>query len=253
MYWLLSPLAWLLLAGLFLVWASYRRRVFAMAIAATLVLVALAAMTPKAANLLSSPLERPYIASDECGTASPTVAVVLGGGINGRPRHPADFGKLNLASRRRVDGAVAWWRAGAGRVLVMQGGSAYRGMPALAELMAAYARMQGVPESAIRVETSSRDTWENAQEAARTSPRLPRRLVLVTSMVHMTRAEEAFRRNGFDVCPLGTDLRRLPSRIPWALVPRTSGLANTEIALHEWIGLAYYRARDGQVETAPRP
>ena len=70
---------------------------------------------------------------------------------------------------------------------------------------------------------------------------LKRRVVLVTSLIHMPRAQEAFASAGFEVCPLGTDVRRLPSRLPWALVPRTSALANTEVALHEWVGLAYYR------------
>jgi uncharacterized SAM-binding protein YcdF (DUF218 family) len=110
--------------------------------------------------------------------------------------------------------------------------------------MAAYARVLGVPQSAIRLETASLDTWENAVSAAALVPRVPKRVVLVTSRVHMRRAREAFAGNGFEVCPLATDVRRLPSRIPWALIPRTSGLANAEVALHEWAGLAYYRWRD---------
>jgi uncharacterized SAM-binding protein YcdF (DUF218 family) len=206
---------------------------------------ALAAMTPLGSNALTRPLERPVHASRTCRDAPPAVALVLGGGTDGWPRHRADFSVLNLASRRRMDRAVAWWREGEGRSLVLVGGGPRPGVPTIAELMAAYAGMLDVPATALRLETRSGDTWGNARHAAELSPRLPRRVVLVTSQVHMPRAQRAFTAAGFEVCPLGADSRILPSRLPWALVPRTSGLVNTEAALHEWVGLAYYRWRGG--------
>lgn len=241
MIWLLSPLAWLLFAGATLWWACLTRRRWAMAGAGLLAAVALGAMTPLGANALARSLERPFLVADGCADNAPALAVVLGGGVDGRPRDNNDFSVLNLASRRRVDRAVAWWRERNDRVLLMQGGAPYHGLPALAELMAAYAQRQGVPLAALRLETRSTDTWSNALSAAELSPSIPRRVVLVTSLVHMRRAQQAYVHNGFQVCPLGTDVRRLPSRIPWALVPRTSALTNAEVALHEWSGLIYYR------------
>lgn len=200
-------------------------------------------MTPLGAKLLAKPLQQPLPMPRFCAEAPPSTAVVLGGGIDGWPRSAADFSVLNLASRRRMDGAAAWWREGPGRKLVIEGGAPYGGT-SVAELMAAYAQAQGIPSAAMLVESKSDDTWQNARHAARLSPRLPRRIVLVTSLIHMPRAKRAFASAGFEVCPLGTDARRLPSRLPWALLPRTSGLANAEVALHEWVGLAYYRLRD---------
>ena len=200
-------------------------------------------MTPLAANLLGKPLQRPIAVQPACQNAPPSIAVVLGGGTDGRPRNQADFSVLNLASRRRMDRALAWWHAREGRVLVLEGGGPQGGI-AVGELMAAYAQMQGVPAKALRVGDQSEDTWDNARHAAGMSPPLPRRIVLVTSLIHMPRARGAFASAGFEVCPLGTDARSLPSRLPWALAPRTSALANTELALHEWVGLAYYRWRN---------
>lgn len=246
--WLLSPLAWLLFAGVLLPWACLRRRRWAIAVGALLAVVALGAMTPLGANALARSLERPFLVADGCADAAPSTAIVLGGGIEGRPRDNDDFSVLNLASRRRVDRAVAWWREREGRILVLQGGASRPDLPSLAELMSAYAQRLGVPKTALRLETRSDDTWSNAVRAAELSPPLPRRVVLVTSLIHMRRAQEAFVDNGFQVCPLGTDMRRLPSRIPWALVPRTSALANAEVALHEWSGLFYYQWRDHELE-----
>lgn len=242
MTWLLSPLAWLLLAGALALWCCCGRgaRPWLLAACGVLAAIALAAMTPMAANALVVPLERPVLVPRSCRDAPPSTALVLGGGMDRSPRDRSDFAVLNLASRRRMDQAAAWWRGRDGRILVLVGGPRHGSAPALAELMAAYAEMLGVPSAALRLEVDSDDTWENARRSARLVPRLPGRIVLVTSAMHMPRAQAAFASAGFDVCPLAGDVRRLPSRLPWALVPRTVGLERTEAALHEWVGLGYY-------------
>jgi len=245
MTWLLSPLAWLLLAGALALWSwcLCPIRPWLLVACGVVSAIALAAMTPLGANALVVPLERPGPVAGSCRDAPPSTALVLGGGMDRSPRDRGDFAVLNLASRRRMDLAVAWWRQRDGRILVLVGGPRHGGAPALAELMAAYAQMLGVPSAALRLEVDSDDTWENARHSARLVPWLPRRIVLVTSAMHMPRAHAAFASAGFDVCPLAGDVRRLPSRLPWALVPRTVGLERTEAALHEWLGLAYYRWR----------
>ena len=243
MTWLLSPLAWLLLAAALalLGWWTHRARAGLLVVAGLLAAVALAAMTPLVANALVVPLERPVRAPRSCQEAPPATALVLGAGVDWWPRDDIDYTALNIASRRRMDRAVAWWREGQGRDLVLVGGAGHSGAPALAELMAAYAQALGVPAAALRLEVDSDDTRENARHSRAMVPRLPGRIVLVTSALHMPRARAAFTGAGFDVCPLATDFRRLPSRLPWALLPRSRALERSEAALHEWAGLAYYR------------
>src|ERR1700687_5164287 len=62
---------------------------------------------------------------------------------------------------------------------------------------------QGVPFSAVQLESTSRDTHESALLVAgllRADPRYrKRRLVLLTSDYHMFRAQRAFRRAGVDL------------------------------------------------------
>lgn len=243
--WLLSPLSWLLLsvATALVCWGvrgMSRSWLVACALAS---MASVAAMTPIIANLLAAPLERPAPLPEWCRSAPPSTVLVLAGGTSGQARDSADYRVLNLASRRRMDQAVGWWREQDGRTLVLVGGAGDDGMRSLAELMAAYAQALGVPVRALRLEADSDDTWENARHSTRLVPSLPKRIVLVTSAMHMPRARFAFAEAGFQVCPLHADVRRLPSRIPWALVPRTVGLVRTEAALHEWVGLAYYRLR----------
>ena len=69
------------------------------------------------------------------------------------------------------------------------------------------------------------------------------RVGLVTSASHFPRARLAFESAGVPTCAVTADVRRLPTGLPWALIPRLSALEKTEDALHEWVGLAWYRWR----------
>lgn len=241
--WLMSPLSWLLLAVLG-GWVSTRlprgRRAASMASVA-LALAAVVAMTPLFANGLLGRLEKARPASTHCSDDPPDVAVVLAGGVSGRAASAGDLSVLGLASRRRLDRAVAWWRAGEGRRLVMSGGSWFGdGIPD-STLMLGYARRLGVPPSAVLVEDASLTTWESAQRLARLRPRLPERIALVTSAAHMPRAAYAMQQAGFEVCPVAADRRHVPLGLPGYLIPQRSALEKTESGLHEVVGLLYYR------------
>jgi uncharacterized SAM-binding protein YcdF (DUF218 family) len=87
--------------------------------------------------------------------------------------------------------------------MIVSGGAA-DGTPAAA-LMRDFIVAQGVPSSAVQVESVSRDTHESAflvADLLRADSRYRnRRLVLLTSDYHMFRAHRAFRRAGVDLAP----------------------------------------------------
>jgi uncharacterized SAM-binding protein YcdF (DUF218 family) len=238
---LLSPLAWLAAAGLLAGVAGWLPHPGLLRMIALLVgLGALAAMTPWVANRLLGHLEReaPLAACSD----APEVLVVLAGGVDLRPRDEADFSALNGASRRRMDAAISAWRAAPQTRLLLSGGASARHAPPIARLMAAYARWAGVPEDALRLDLESLDTWQSARAvSARTPPGT--RLGLVTSASHWPRAQLAFHASGLQPCAVVADVRRLPVGLPWALIPRLGALEKTEDALHEIVGLAWYRWR----------
>jgi len=251
MTWWLSPLTWLLVAAALLLSGGVRWRWLRLP-AAALAALAVVGMTPLAANALVLRLERPAADADACRVQPPTVAVVLAGGLDApQLRSPADAA-LNLASRRRMDAAVAYWHAGVGRRLVVTGTSQAAGLPPDALLMAAHAARLGVPAAAIHAEVAARTTWENAERIAAMRPALPRRITLVTSAMHMPRARFAFAARGFEVCAWPTDNRWVPATGVGALLPRSTALAKTEAALHELAGLAYYLARARAVPATAR-
>ncbi|KAF1710009.1 hypothetical protein CSC70_10065 [Pseudoxanthomonas kalamensis DSM 18571] len=244
---LLSPLSWLLvaaLAGLASVWfaqAAWCRWVRIVAVG--LATFSFLAMTPMFANLLVGWLEEYPPKPDFCVRETPSVAVVLSGGVDHYPDDSDQISVLSLASRRRADKAIAWWQERPGRKLVFVGGSRWGGEASEGRLLANYALRFGVDPDAVSTEGESSDTWENAFNVAALRPVLPRRVVLVTSAMHMPRAEFSMRKAGFEVCALRADWHYVPFRRLSYLIPSSGGLRKTESALHEIVGLLYYRVR----------
>lgn len=243
MWLILSPLSWLLVAVLVACISMRLRKRRRIVLGGCIVLatVAAIAMTPLFANFLLGHLENPGPGPSYCRTAMPVTAVVLAGGVSGKASGPDDLAVLGLASRRRLDRAVAWWRSGQGRRLVMSGGSWFDNGIADGQLMRNYARRLGVPASAIATEEASLTTWESAQRLAVLQPRLPRRVALVTSAAHMPRAAYAMQQAGFEICQVAADRRQASCEFPGCMIPQRSALEKTEDGLHEVVGLLYYR------------
>lgn len=109
-----------------------------------------------------------------------------------------DTGTIGVESYwRSVYAARAWRQGGFSRVVICGGPpEAPVSVP-----MKDFLVSEGVPLSAITLETNSRTTHENAQEAARLLKDTPGEKVLVTGDFHMFRAVRAFRKAGLPVTP----------------------------------------------------
>lgn len=241
--WILSPLSWLLLCGLaFVVGRKTAINRCHLALACSLgAALSVVAMTPWFANYMVGWLEEMPPQSPLCNQRPPDVAVVLAGGVDRFPSNQDDLSVLNVASRRRAEKAVTWWRQLPGRTLVFAGGSPGRHAVPEALLMSRYVQQMGVDPAAIRIESASQDTWQNARNLRSMSPALPEKVVLVTSAMHMRRALYSMEQAGFEVCALGADWRYVPFQRLSYVIPDSSGLTKTESALHELVGLVYYR------------
>jgi uncharacterized SAM-binding protein YcdF (DUF218 family) len=112
----------------------------------------------------------------------------------------------------------------------------------------------GIEPTRVVFEEASADTCESAVNArARLQPAETERWVVVTSALHMPRTVACFRAAGWAVIPQPADYRVVPG--PWNMgsFNIVGNLALLDAALHEWLGLAYYRAsgRTGEVFPAP--
>jgi uncharacterized SAM-binding protein YcdF (DUF218 family) len=203
-------------------------------------------------ELLVRSLERRYPAPAELPTA-PAI-VVLGGGTEPviPPRTDVELGP----GGDRLLHAVRLHRAGKAPVILVCAGRvewSAAPRPEAAD-MAELLRFMGVPADAILEESRSRTTYENAVEAWRVlQPLGVRRILLVTSALHMPRAVGLFRRVGFDVVPAPTDFQVVDAPppgddFPWleqralSALPNARNLASTTLALREWMGIGVYRA-----------
>ena len=149
-----------------------------------------------------------------------------------------DLGPLTL-ERERAGAALARRT----HLPVLVTGGIVNAPPPIAEMMArSMADDFGVP---VRwVETQSRTTWENATLSA---PILRAagigRVYVVTHAWHMRRALLAFQRAGLDAVPAVVRRDPMLRGSLQELVPRTSSWLRAYFALHEWVGLAFYKVR----------
>lgn len=110
-------------------------------------------------------------------------------------------------------------------------------------------QMKTVLEQDFRVparwtEDSSDNTFENAHHSFRMLQQQGiRKIYLVTHGWHMPRAAEVFRRAGFEVIEAPTAFTTRYRTDLLAFLPRAESLRDSEIFVHEAIGLLWYRLR----------
>ena len=134
-------------------------------------------------------------------------------------------------------------RQGAAPILVVSGGAGGPFGPTtpIADMMREFAIKFGIPSSAIRTESKSRTTAEQAKEVRRVLSDA-RRIVLVTDASHLPRATAVFRKQGFDVAPYPcTYLTSPDSWGPRDFLPSSEGFYLVYTAIHEYVGIAAYK------------
>ncbi|HEX5506958.1 MAG TPA: YdcF family protein [Pseudolabrys sp.] len=239
------------LIGLLLLLARYRRFGTTL-VAISLVLLTVLGFSP-VATLLARPLENRFPAWRATSSA-PAGIVVLGGEIY--PELSQDRGVTALTgSAGRLIAMVKLAREFPSARIIYSGGNAslVPGGPAEADFVGPLLDDFAIPRSRVTLETSSRNTAENAAfSKALAQPKPGERWLLVTSAMHMPRAIGCFRRVGFSVEAYPVDWRTMKSNV---VMPKTlaGGLAGADDAIHEWLGLAAYWATGRISEIFPAP
>ena len=244
---LLPPLSLfiLLVAGLIL-HRRHRRLAMSLILLSTAGLYALS--TPWVGSVLQHSLEvsEPV---DAGALNSAQAIVVLGGGrIVGAAEYDGDT--LNATSLERLRYAARLHRA-SGLPLLVAGGKPGGGTDAEGVIMQRVLKEEfGL--SPRWVEADSHTTWENAHLAG---PLLKRagieRIALVTHAWHLRRAIPLFEAQGFTVVPAGTQFSRPRVSSLFDVLPTPAGLRSSAFALHEWLGILWYKLRVQLASGAP--
>ena len=200
------------------------------------VLWVVACATPGFVGLLQHGLEHAYPRIDAAQYPTADAIVVLGGGDPLEWSHPGDP-KLQDLRVTRPGFGLALFRDGRAPVILLSGGGSGEAIE-----MAGHLEQLGVPASALRVESRSLTTHENALYSAIILKREGRRrILLVTSSWAMPRAAASFRRQGIEVIPAPSfDRASIPSTTaPW--LPQRALLWQSGRFLHEYLGMLFYQ------------
>lgn len=236
---LLPPLNLILVCGLGL-WMRRRWPRLGLGVSIMALIVLALISTRFGASFFIAPLERlnpPLLLPKE---ANAQAIVVLGGGrISAAPEYGGQD-IPSLATLQRIRYAATLQRATALPLLVT-GGQPEGAIASEASIMARVLQDDfSVPVKWI--EGASNNTAENAQYSFRILHAAGvRRILLVTDALHMQRAKLVFEQMGLEVIPAPTIFISTTRSTPADFLPMS--LHNASYAMHEWLGLAWYRLR----------
>ena len=229
----------LILLALFGLWLSrkHARTGRAIALFALLALTALS-LPPVADGLMHSLETQPPILAQKLARAQ--AIVILGGGsYPAAPEYGGDTVSRWSLARVRYG---AYLQQRAGLPILVTGGAPYGGRPEGESMKEVIEReFQGQVKW---VEAASRDTAENAADsAAMLKAAGISRIALVSDAWHLARAIELFKRQGLEVLAAPTQFTTASPSLFERALPSAGALLNSNLALHEWLGIFVQRLK----------
>ena len=205
---------------------------------------------PAVSNYFISKLEVQYPVLQEA-PADTAMILVLGGGHlykHGRPANSI----LSATALSRLTEGVRLWKSRPESYLVLSGAK-FRSEISHASAMRQMATKLGVPNEKILLLEQTRDTEEEIEAALKMADellqtgafRLPdetiaTRLVVTSSATHLPRAAGILEGRSAVYSMAPTDF--VTADVSW-FRSHSSFLSNMDRALHEWVGMAWYRLR----------
>ena len=146
----------------------------------------------------------------------------------------------------RITEPVILYKKGIVKKLIISGGSASVFPPYIKESV--YIRRfwldMGIPDADIIIESESRNTKENAKFSKELIAKRggSKKILLVTSALHMPRSKYIFNKTGMivDIYPVDFKVKRIKEDsydITNYILPKSGALEGWEALIHEWIGM----------------
>ncbi|MBD0382742.1 YdcF family protein [Paenibacillus sedimenti] len=219
-------------------WLQQRREFLGSLLVGIAALLLCACSMPYFANAFLGSIEQRYTPPEQ---VSGDVLVMLAGGAIPDTPDPLTRGEgyLSPYTAARVMTVAELYRQ-TKLPIVLSGGQVYSDSGNESQIAKRHLLALGVPESAIMLDDTSRNTEENA---AHTQSILNqqgwKRPVLITSAFHMARAVKHFQKLKVDVLPYPTDYQMAKQQKLYVskFIPSAVGLSATTVALKEYLGL----------------
>ncbi len=238
---LLPPLS-LVLLGCLGWWLARRFRFAGNTIIITSIALLLALSTGAGSRLLVAPLENRSLPVPNPKMVDAKAIVILGGGRSFAAPEDDNRDQPSAQTLARLRHGARLYRM-TGLPILVSGGAPDRGGESEAAVMARALREDfHIP---VRwIEGTSENTAQNATHAATMLREAGiDRVLLVTDAMHMSRAMQIFSKTSLMVVPAATDFRSHKPLSVADFIPSAGGLQSSHYALHEWIGLVWYRLR----------
>ena len=238
---------WLLGLGIILLWALDKKKWLSKLIALT-VLFFLMVSTPLIPVILVNSLENRYLPLDSELFKVPAEEdkdihiLVLGGGHGYDDRLPANA-LLSSNARGRLHEGIRLHHQIPGSKLVLSGSTSSPGKLTQAEMLRDAALLLGVDENSIILQKEPVNTCQEAQKYA-AAFKNRNDVILVTSAMHMPRAEKLFMDFGIEVTPSATNYRLKGSWKSKRLgLPSLGNMSLTSSAIASYAAMAEARFR----------
>jgi uncharacterized SAM-binding protein YcdF (DUF218 family) len=169
--------------------------------------------------------------------------ILLGGGIIDKVPDFSGFGTPTDSMLARIVTAVRVQKK-LDIPIIVSGGRIYPNTSSEAQIAKRFLVDLGVAEGQIMMEENARDTYENAKYAKEICQRKNyQKPILITSAFHMKRALFSFRKAGLDIIAYPAGFRSKNAQdLRWvSYLPRSSSLEVTSDALHEYLGILFYK------------
>lgn len=234
-------------SGLFFLFFTRKRKTGIFLVTVGILIFSLLSFSQISSKIVA-PLEQKY------GVYSPSLSqtksapalyvIVLGGGHVSDPSLPVTSQLSGDSLLRLVEG-IRVYRKNPGSKIILSGGAVFDPVPE-AQIMADAAQALGIKIDDLIMESSSRDTEDQASLIKKIVGR--NRFILVTSASHMPRAMALFRKLGMDPipAPAGHLAKKFRQLSPGQFFPSADALRKSERAVYEYLGILWARLR-GQI------
>lgn len=171
-------------------------------------------------------------------------AGILLGGMSGYDKN--DKGFFGDAADRFIEAANLYHRGIIKKIIITGGtGELLQQGPPESYFLRQQLLYNGVNDSAIVIESKSRNTYENGifTKKITDSLKLPPPFVLITSAIHMRRSAGVFKKAGFDFVIFPADYKVYSSRFSLdnTIIPNPKLLSEWSFFIKEMVGLCVYK------------
>lgn len=234
--WLLPPGCIVLLLAALTFYLFKRKAAGKFAAALITLLLYFASLMPTA-QLLTHGLENRY--TQQSAVKADVIAVLGGGAVSGVPDVEGE-GALAAPGMNRLATGMRLQRM-LGVPLIVSGGQVFKDSGGEAEIAKRVLISMGINENMVYTDTKALNTRQNAQNIIAASKEKGwKRIIVVTSALHMPRAMQNFAANDMEVTAYPCDYLSSGKIVisPFSFVPQAYALDLTAMALKEYLALA---------------